>query len=307
MEPKVSIVILNYNGARDTVECLKSLEELTYKNFEIILVDNNSHSDDIALINKTLNDRFKPIIVNDANKGFAGGNNVGIRQAIKNNSEFILLLNNDTIVKPEFLTKLIEKTSISSQIGIFTPKIMYFSNPNLIWSAGCKISKLRSSGFPLSYKKSTSYGNDDKYCTCATGCCMLINRDVIDKIGFLDEKYFLYLEDTDYSYRVIKSGYKIYYVSNSIIYHKVSSSTQKDNLFVPIYYSIRNRLYFSKKNLGYYYYLFSVYLYITLCLKIIFTNNRIKLFKIIKLAFVDFYNKKMGFSEDLQNGNTDPK
>jgi GT2 family glycosyltransferase len=301
-EPKVIIVILNWNGYKDTIECIDSINRIRYNNYKIVVVDNGSNTNEIDNAIKLFPNI--EIIKSENNLGFSGGNNLGIRSAFKNNAEFILLLNNDTIVEPDFLTRLIEKTSVSETIGILTPKILYFSNPDLIWSAGCKISKLRSSGFPLSYNKYKSYSNVDKYCTCATGCCMLIRRDVFNKIGFLDEKYFLYLEDTDYSYRAINAGFKIYYVSDSIIYHKVSSTTKKNNSYLPIYYSIRNRLYFSNKNFGLFYYSFSIYLIITLIVKIIYSRDRLSLFKIIKLAILDFYKGKMGYSQELQNCNS---
>lgn len=303
-QPKVSVIIVNYNGTKDTLECLKSLEKLLYENYEIIIVDNNSIESEKKLLETIMGQTKISLIFNNSNKGFAGGNNVGIQKAVENNAEFILLLNNDTIVKPNFLTELINKCSVSSQIGILTPKILYYSNPDLIWSAGGNISKIRSSGFPSCYEKKSDSCNSDKFCSFATGCCMLIRKEVINKIGLLDENYFLYLEDTDYSVRAIKAGFKIYYVSSSVIYHKVNAATAKDNYYLPLYYSIRNRLYFARNHLRFYYYTFLFYLLITLVIKIIFSNNKNNLFHICKMAIIDFLKDRMGYCLNLESPNS---
>jgi GT2 family glycosyltransferase len=293
-EPKVSIIIVNYNGTKDTLECLESLEKTVYKNYEIIIVDNCSISNERELLKSASMNPNVSLIFNESNQGFAGGNNIGIQKAIKNNSDFILLLNNDTIVDVNFLYDLVENFDDSLGIGILTPKILFYSNHNLIWSAGGFISKIRSSGFPFGYRENSNLYKNNRLCTFATGCCMMLKKELVDKIGYLNENYFLYLEDTDYSLRTINAGFKIYYVASSIIYHKVQASTSQKNNYLPIYYSIRNRLYFAKNNFGIYYYFTVVFIVVTVAFKIMLSGNKINYFRISRLAIVDFFNNQMG-------------
>ncbi|MFA3784109.1 glycosyltransferase family 2 protein [Melioribacteraceae bacterium 4301-Me] len=295
MIPKVSIIVLNWNGLADTLECLQSVQKINYGNFDVILVDNNSSGNDVEVIMEKFGEFLKVIIVNDSNKGFAGGNNVGIRYALENNSDFVLLLNNDTIVEPDFLDKLIEQSTQLANIGILTPKIFYYTNRDQIWSAGGYISKIRASGFQRGFnKKGRNYYNINKYCSFATGCCMLIKREVIEKVGLLDERFFLYLEDTDYCYRAINAGFKIRFVANSKIYHKVNTTTKMNGELLPLYYTIRNRLFFAKNRLGFWFYLFYLYLVVTMNIKIFISRNGTEIRKIYKLATNDFSNEMMG-------------
>jgi hypothetical protein len=211
-------------------------------------------------------------------------------------------LNNDTIVEPNFLSKLVEKSSSLPIIGILTPMINYYYNKDIVWSAGGYISKLKASGFSYAYNKNISLINTDRDCGFASGCCMLIKREVIEKIGVLDEKYFLYLEDTDYCQRALTAGYKIQYVSSSRIYHKVFATTAKENSLLPVYYSTRNRLYFAKKNLGLYFYAAMIYLIVVFSLKIIIANKCNNNFaKIVFVSFRDFYKNNMGKTNLFEN------
>ena len=146
MLPKVEVIILNWNGVSDTLDCLASLKKVNYKNFEVIVVDNNSSGNDVEIIENKFGDFAKEIIVNSANLGFSGGNNVGIKYALGNNAEYVLLLNNDTVVEPDLLDVLLEKIESNIQIGIVAPQINYFDEPNKIWTEGGKISKLRGAG-----------------------------------------------------------------------------------------------------------------------------------------------------------------
>lgn len=293
MSPRVSIILVNYNGWKDTVECINSLNQINYSNYEIIVVDNASVGDDLLQFQ---NYEFSNVtfIKSAENLGFSGGNNLGIECALKSKSEYILLLNNDTVVQPDFLNIMVSKAEENS-IGVVTPMIKYFDRKDTIWSAGGKISKIRASGFTYGFNKNESELNRDFYCTFASGCCMLIKSEVIKNVGMLDTGYFLYLEDTDYSFRIINAGYKIYYAASSTIYHKVTSTTSRDNKLLPLYYSVRNRLYFAKKNLGWLYIFSLSYLAAAFLVKYLvynFDNREYK--KVLIRAFSDFYNNKFG-------------
>jgi len=292
-EPKVSIVIINWNGYEDTYECIESLMKITYKNLEIVVVDNGSDTDDVL----DLENKFEKVKVlrNKENLGFSGGNNIGINYSLKQNSDFILLLNNDTTVNDNFLEPLVEKSLVTKDIGIIAPQINYYSNPKRIWSAGGKISKIRGSGFAFSNKLEIEHSNLLKEVTFVSGCCMLIKKEAFEKVGLFDEKYFLYTEDTDFCYRVNKTGLKIYITAESKIYHKVNKSTETTFSTLPLYYNTRNRLYFSKKNFKYFLPITFIYLSITMILKCIgwFITGKTSNISAVYRGFKDFLIGKM--------------
>lgn len=300
LSSNVLIVIVNFNGAIDTTQCINSLKKISYKNFDIIIVDNASNEKDKKLLGSLLNDNIE-ISYSAKNHGYSGGNNIGIKKAIESNYQYVLLLNNDTVVEKDFLTNLITSIKFKNDIGICAPKINYFSDRNLIWSYGGKINKLRGSGFSDFENKVDNINITNRYVDFASGCCLLIKREVFEKVGLLDENYFLYLEDTDFCMRVTNNGFKILVVSDSKIYHKVNATTSKANLSLPIYYTTRNRLYFSKKLFSNWHYVVKSYLFFTMHIKFIFwfvSKKRTNVY-VVKKAFRDFKNKKMGKSEDL--------
>ena len=294
MQPRVSIIILNWNGLNDTIECLESLKKIDYPNYEVILVDNNSTGNDVGVIKKEFGNFINKIIVNKENLGFSGGNNIGIKDAINRNSEYILLLNNDTVVEKNFLNILLQRSIANPDVGLLGPLICYYSDHNKVWSAYGFISKIRGSGFSKKRNSYADYLIKDKICSFLSGCCLLIKKEVIEKVGALDENYFLYLEDTDYCYRALQAGFKMLYVGQSRIYHKVNVSTKKSNKLLPLYYTTRNRLYFAKKNLAFWFYIISVYLYFTMKIKRLFSEDSDKMKYFLQKAYLDFKNGKFG-------------
>lgn len=297
MNPKISIIIINWNGIKDTIECISSLTNLEYSNYEIIVVDNNSEENDknSLIILAKENPRLK-LIFNSENLGFAGGNNVGIVDAIKNRANYILLLNNDTVVEKDFLLPLLRVFEQYPSTGIVAPKINYYDHPDIIWSAGGNISKIKGSGFALSNINERKICNLEKEVTFVSGCCMLIKKDVFDRVGLLDENYFLYLEDTDFCFRTIKAGYKIFVSYKSKIYHKVSRSTHNYLKPLPLYYVTRNRMYFVKKNFKKYVLVTFLYIILTMAIKSIFwiISGKTENLQSIIFAFRDFLKNKMG-------------
>ncbi len=293
MPPKVAIIIVNWNGADDTIECIKSLKKCSYPNYETIIVDNGSNKGDVKLFENEFEKSIQ-IIKNNTNLGFAGGVNTGIKFALKRGADYILLLNNDTIVEPDFLNILIKYGERDSLIGVLTPKICYYSAPHLIWSAGGYINKIRSSGVPFGERKKDDEFNENRFISFASGCCMLIKRRIVTKIGLFDENYFLYLEDVDFCWRVLKEGYKILYVARSKIYHKVNVTSKKASALLPLYYTTRNRIYFARKLLDKWFFLSISYLTITMFIKSMFwiTFGSINKVIAIKKAFADFIKKR---------------
>lgn len=291
---EIHLIILNWNGFQDTFECLTSVQKMRNENIKITVVDNGSTEDDY---NKLFS-HFPDInlIRSDKNLGFSGGNNLGIKYALDNNSDFILLLNNDTIVEPDFLEPLLKIFEDEENVGIVSPQINYYNEPKKIWSEGGYISKIRGSGFAYSDKikcdSKIEYGKKD----FVSGCCMLIKKDVFQKIGLFDENYFLYLEDADLCVRTTKSGFNIFISNKSRIYHKVSKSTTNKFSELPLYYVTRNRLFFIKKNYPKFTLLTLSYLFFTMIIKSFFwiINGSKSNVQVVIKSFSDFFKNKMG-------------
>ncbi len=241
--PKVSIITVNFNQEEVTCAMLESLRHITWPNTEIFVVDNASANNcDI------IKQRYPEInlIKSETNLGFAGGNNLAIRQATGN---YILLLNNDTIVTPGFIEPMLDSFARNTDAGIVSPKIVFYYSEGLVQYAGTNpISTLTCRGETIGYKQKDNLDFNTEYPThLSHGACMMISRKVIETAGLLDESYFMYYEEYDYCERVKKAGFSIYYNGNSTILHKQSVSVGVNSPF-KTYYMTRNRIYFSRKN-----------------------------------------------------------
>ncbi|MFQ5821301.1 MAG: glycosyltransferase family 2 protein [Candidatus Heimdallarchaeota archaeon] len=246
--PKVSIIILNWNGLRDTMECLESLKKVYYPNYDVIVVDNGSEGNDVEVLKQKYGD-YVHIIENHRNYGFAEGNNKGIRYALSNlEPEYVLLLNSDTTVDHNFLTELIKVAERDSKVAIVGSKIYYYNEQNKINSAGAVIDLWKGRSNKIGVDE-IDVGQFDKIreVDYVGGSCFLIRRTAIENIGMLDPEYFAYWEETDYCVRAHRVGYKIIYVPQAIIWHKEAASTGKTSK-LQVYYLTRNRLLFMKKN-----------------------------------------------------------
>jgi len=283
-KPKVSIIILNWNRWKDTIECLESLYQINYPDYDVIVLDNNSENDSVSKVKEYCKGKIKveskffsytsnnkPIkifefkknilkneidkipsnhklilIKNDKNYGFAEGNNIGMKFALNNlNPNYILLLNNDTVVNKDFLKNLVNFAELNNDAGIIGPKIYYYDRPSYINSAGCKIIWHLGVG---KHDGGLDNGQFDEISEkdYLLGACLLINTKVIEEIGVLDSKFFLLFEDTDFCLRSKKAGYKVMFFPKSVIYHKEGFSSKISPL--SLYYMYRNRLLFIKKH-----------------------------------------------------------
>ncbi len=248
----IFIILLNWNNGEDTEECLHSLRRFLPPSYRIIVVDNGS-SDGSAekLPRKFPEDQF---IFNGKNLGFAEGNNVGIRSALSQGADYLVLLNNDTVARNDFVGRLIETAERDERIGIVGAKIKYFDSADRIWFAGGSISLWRGTAYHCGLNRvddSKRYaGIQDA--SFVTGCLMLIRREVFQSIGFFDKCYFAYLEDLDLCYRAAQAGWKLKVDLDCEILHKVGNSQRKSTSLSPseIYYATRNRLYFADKHLS---------------------------------------------------------
>lgn len=238
---KVAIILVNFNGLKDTIECVKSIKKSTYKNYQIIIVENGSNDSENMKNSEYLNENAL-ILYSKNNLGFSGGNNLGIDYALKKSFEYVLLLNNDTVVDPDFLKYLIE-ASIVYEAGIVTGDIYFYHNKNRLWYSAGEYNWKTGRTIMCGNKKESRIPNEVNF---ATGCLMLISRKTLEVCGKLSDDYFLYSEDTDFCCNALKNSEKIIWTPKSKIYHKVSASTKENSPFQE-YYLIRNNLIMTKK------------------------------------------------------------
>lgn len=254
---KIAIVILNWNGKKYIEKCLDSVSELRMMNYElrIIVVDNGSIDGSMVLIEK----RYKDIEIlrSKENLGYAGGNNVGIKYAIENGADYILILNPDTIVDKNLLVELLKPFGTEEQVGLAGPKI-YFAKGyeyhkdryeekdlgKVIFYGGGIIDW---DNILVSHRgvDEVDNGQFDQGCETdfVTGCAMMISKEVINKIGYFDEKYFLYWEDSDYCQRAKNGGFKLWYQPNGLVWH-MDSGSSKVGGELHDYFLTRNRMIF---------------------------------------------------------------
>jgi len=255
-QPKVSIIIGNWNGLEDTRECLESLKKITYSNYDVILVDNKSTGNDVQVLRDEFTD-YIHVIENEKDYGFTGGANIGMKYAMVNSRpDYILLLNNDTIVDANFLTYLVEAAESRKSAGVVGGKIFFSRNPNQIQIVWGKTDLWHWQIFlPVPryslYRKIVDKGqyNYLRDVEWVSGCVILIKKDVINKIGLLEESYFGGCEDYDYCFRAKKTGFAILYTHRAQIWHKNAQSYIKNKIEVQrAYFDARNRFIFMKKH-----------------------------------------------------------
>ncbi len=263
-KPKVTIIILNWNGAHDTLAVLKNLAQVTYPNFSIMVVDNGSHDDSVDKINQeikhqpTLNISILPL---PHNYGYAEGNNKGLTQAKQEKSDYYLLLNNDTVLSPDFLDKMVAALEANPKLGAVGPTI-YFATPNgqkqdEIWYAGGWLnfaaggahhktalpSQIAAADKPISNQPAQLIAESAQVepTQFITGCCFLIRAEAIRKLGTLfDPQFFAYGEDVDLCQRLVRAGYQLGYVPQARIWHKLASSSGGPKSSNFWYYNVRN-------------------------------------------------------------------
>jgi GT2 family glycosyltransferase len=248
-QPKVSIIMLVWNSYEVTRDCLLSLRKIDYPAFEVVLVDNGS----VDSSGERLAREFPEIrlIRNEKNLGFTGGNNVGMRDALARGTDYLLLLNNDTIVAPNFLSELVQVAESDSLIGMVNPKIYYYEPSDKIWYAGGKYVRWKT--FPVHFglrqSDDGSY-NQTQEVSFVTGCALLVKSEVARKVGLLDDIFFLSYEDVDWSVRTLEAGYKAVYVPASVIWHRDSYDTKKGwGVANREYYNMRNAVLCARKHL----------------------------------------------------------
>ena len=237
--PRVSAVIVNFNRPDDTIECVRSLLASGYPDLTVLLIDNGSTDDSLAKLRREL----PAVEVHETgrNLGFTGGNNFGFEKLRQDLPEYVLLLNNDTVVEEGFLAPLVAALEHDSTIAAAGGTVCYYPEKERVWYAGGRFTFWRGSAFAPAYRQPYDALPPDAVSgvTFITGCLMLLRSEALLQTGFLDDRFCMYLEDAELSLRLLRAGHRLVYVRGSRIYHKVHHAGNKP---LPLYFSVRNRL-----------------------------------------------------------------
>ncbi len=257
MKKSIYLSILHFNNTKATMDCLDSVRTIILADYTLtVLVVDNASEVPFALPKNAPNNWI--VIRNGKNLGFSGGQNSGIRYALANGADYILILNNDTVVDEKFLEEMVLCAEKDKKIGVVTPKIYY--NPgseyhktrytkneigHVLWYAGGSIDWTTVAGKHRGVDE-VDRGQYDipGAISFASGCCMLIKKEVIEKVGMFDERYFLYYEDADFSERIKKAGFSLWYEPKALIWHKNAETSGGSGSDLQEYYVSRNRMLF---------------------------------------------------------------
>lgn len=291
-EPLVSIICINYKNSSVTCELLQTIALLSFKNLEIIIVDNESIID---VSNQFLSIIPEVIYVrSEKNLGFAGGNNLGISRAI---GEFLFFVNNDTELTPNCIQPLVGLLKRNSTIGMVSPQINFYFDKQIIQYAGfTDINAYTGRNVSIGYlEKDKGQYNIAKPTSFAHGAAMMIPKQAIQKVGLMPELYFLYYEELDWCCKFKNAGFQIYFEPNSLVYHKESVSVGN---FSPlkVFYNTRNRIIFMRRNVSKVkYYIFIIFYHIFVIPKTLFNFLINKNFALIT-PFLKGYLKGLAFT-----------
>ena len=297
---KLAVILVNYNGKDYNEACIESVRANRINGeVQIIVVDNASGDGSMQILRERYEKEEQTELVElDENYGFSYANNVGIRRAKAWGADAVLLLNNDTEIEKDMLQELLACAGRHPG-SMIVPKICYSDDRKRIWSAGGSVSpvvqKVRHIGLDEEDR-----GQYDEECRTlfATGCCLLLPMGVIDQAGLLDERFFLYYEDTEYSFRLRELGIDIYYCPQAVMYHKVGASSKGADSPLCAYYIARNWLLCNRLRLGRRYPLFLVYYVInrTVCCFLWLLQRKGALVRATWLGIRDFHRGRFGKS-----------
>ena len=238
-EPLIGCVVLNTNRRDDTIECLTSLFSSDYRNIRVIVLDCQSTDGSVDSIRARFSEAH--VVPLDENKGYAGNNNVGIRMALEQGADWVFVLNEDTVFARSCLSELVRVGESNPRIGVVGPLVYHHDEPTVIQSAGGKVNarwEIDHFGKNQPDVGQFSHPHDVQW---ISGCAILVRRDVIEQVGPIDERFFIYWEETEWCIRAAKAGWRIVHVPQAKMWHK---GVQRDYRPEPhvTYYSTRNRL-----------------------------------------------------------------
>ncbi|MCD6486470.1 MAG: glycosyltransferase family 2 protein [Syntrophobacterales bacterium] len=295
LSPKVSIILLNYNGAEDTIDCLKSLQKISYNNYNIVIVDNASPDDSMRKINHYI--QSQPLIYNvysspdeamqsqlsqaelmllqtEYNGGYGYGNNIGIKYALKHGADYVLVLNNDTVVDPGFLKPMVQMCEDDESIGIVSGKIYFYDRPDVFWFNGGKFNPWTAKVKHIYFNEKDTGQRPPEETTFISGCMWLVPRRVFKTVGFINEEYFMYVEDLEYCHRVLKQGFTLKVCEKSHVWHRVGNASGVQFSAFSVHMMSKNLVIFIKLNFSIFRLCIAVtYIFISRSLRWIKKNN----------------------------------
>jgi GT2 family glycosyltransferase len=215
---RCSVIVLNFNGRDFLVDCLDSLNRQSFSNFETVVVDNGSSDGSITLVRE----RYPQVqvLALDKNYGFSIANNVALQRTLAQGTEYALLLNNDTVVSPNFVEEMVEVLEGDFMVGAACPKIYFVNQPETFWYAGGDFSLWTARARHRGWRKTDIGQFDDQHAiTLATGCALIVRCGALRQVGLLDEQLWAYLEDVEWSVRFLEKGYRIAFASKACVWH----------------------------------------------------------------------------------------
>jgi hypothetical protein len=250
-DARVCILVLNWNGADDTLGCLTSLQELSYDKYEAVVIDNGSDDDSVSRIKQAFPKNH--MIELESNLLYGGGNNVGLKWAAEQGFDFVVFLNNDTTVEPDFLEPLLSAFNKNEQVGISAPLMCYSANPDKVWYGGGKVNLW--TGTIAHYHIRDSVNSIDlitQKTEYITGCCLMMPVSVAKEFGGFNPAFKMYGEDVDLSLRCTGAGYELIFVPQSRIYHKVSASVGGEYGFLKLIRKFRGMMQIYSRHAAWY-------------------------------------------------------
>lgn len=292
--PLTSIVVINWNNSEDTITCIESLQNIDYPNYHVLVLDNGSDDDSLIKLTEITKNLSKVTVFETGdNLGFSGGVNYGIEKSLNMKADYIWLLNNDTEVDCNCLTNLVEAMEKNPDVAIAGSQILLSSERNIIWHAGATIGKHTGQpqhlGMGANINDQT-YSNN-KFVDYVTGASLMIRQNSIKDVGVMDDRFYLYYEEADLCYRVKKKGFKILYVADSKLWHKVAASST--GYHTRVYYEVRNRLLFTFKHYPSQFFLVFKHLIVQELIKPLLNRN-LKVAKSALFGFIDFFTLRFG-------------
>ena len=267
LSPNVSIILLNYNRAEDTIACLQSLRDISYNNYTIVIVDNASTDDSMKEIDRYLQSkslecnvyrspdeamrsqlphtRFT-VLQTGYNGGYGYGNNIGIQYALKHGADYVLVLNNDTVVDAGFLEPMVRMCEADDTVGIASGKIYCYDRSDVFWFNGGTFNSWTSNIEHVCFDKKDTGQKPPEENTFITGCMWLVPKRVFERVGFINEEFFMYVEDLEYCYRVLKQGFALKVCEESHIWHKVGNASGVQFSAFSVYMMSKNIVLFMK-------------------------------------------------------------
>ncbi len=247
-QPSVCVIVLNWNGWRDTVRCLAALRASSYTNLHVVVVDNGSTDGSAVHLAPLLQTPWGELVRAGYNRGFTGGANIGLRLALERGAEYVFLLNNDAMVESSCIATLVEAAAQRPDAGLVGPKIVWSEDPGRIWSAGMSVAWRRVAIESHANQPDDGPFDGRRLVQGLSGCALLVKRGVLEQVGLLDDRYFAYYEDLDWCIRARHAGFRCLYVGAARTMHSGSATSNRDGgrsqSALLNYYGTRNILLF---------------------------------------------------------------